>query len=207
MTLTADTIVYDVKKIVEYQSDRKYDYNSQLSTPDYSIRDMINEWINGLFREIFGGQFADKYTAPILICALVFVIAAIIYFLYLKRPELFMRKKKVQPLDYNIEEENIHAIDFNREIAKATEAGDYRLAIRLVYLKTLRLLSDNELIDWQIYKTPSEYLYEIKGNGLKKPFKELTNKFLQVRYGNYDVSEALYGNILTLHEEVKGGLE
>lgn len=206
MNLTADTIVYDIKKIAEYQSDNNYDYSSQLETPDYSIWEMIMSWVNRLLRNIFGGQFAEKYTAPFLIVVFILVIAAIIYFLYLKRPELFIRKKKVQPIGYNIEDEDIHEIDFDTEIAKATDAGDYRLAIRLMYLKTLRLLSDDKLIDWQIYKTPSEYLYEIKKIVLKKPFKELTNKFLQVRYGNYDVSEELFEKMLALHEEVKGGM-
>ncbi|MDR3267024.1 MAG: DUF4129 domain-containing protein [Tannerella sp.] len=207
MNLTADTIVYDIKKIAEYQSDRNYDYNSQLETPDYSIWEMLMSWVEGLLRNIFGGKFAEKYTSPILIVVFILVVATIIYFLYLKRPELFIRKKKVQPVGYNIEDEDIHEIDFDTEIAKATDAGDYRLAIRLMYLKTLRILSENKLIDWQIYKTPSEYLYEIKGIELKKPFKELTNKFLQVRYGNYDVSEELFEKILALHEEVKGGMD
>jgi hypothetical protein len=207
MILPADTIVYDIKKIAEYQSDRFYDYASQLEAPEYSIWDMINDWIHRLLRGIFGGGFAEKYTSPILIGALILAAAAIIYVLYLKRPELFMRSKKVKPLACNIEDENIHEIDFNTEIAKATGAGDFRFAIRLVYLKTLRILSDSKRIDWQIYKTPSEYLYEMKEKGSKKPFKELTDKFLQVRYGNYDVSEALYEKMLVLHEEVKGDTE
>ncbi|MDR2384716.1 MAG: DUF4129 domain-containing protein [Tannerella sp.] len=207
MTLLADTIVYDIKKIAGYQSDTNYDYGYQFQASERSILEMINEWLNRLLRTVFGGEFAEKYTSPLLIVLFILVITAIIYFLYLKRPELFMRKKKVQPFGYNIEEENIHEIDFDTQIAKATETGDYRLAIRFVYLKTLRTLSDNKIIDWQIFKTPSEYLYEIKGNELKKPFKELTDRFLQIRYGNYDVSAALYETILALHTEVEGGMK
>jgi hypothetical protein len=207
MNLTADTTVYDIKKIAKYQSNKDYDYGDQLQTPDSSMWEMMNQWLRRLLRNIFGGEFAEKYTSPVLIVFFILVIALIIYFLYLKRPELFMRKKKIQPVSYHVEDGNIHEIDFDREIAEATEAGDYRLAIRLVYLKTLRILSDSKRIDWQIYKTPSEYLYEIKGNELKKPFRELTGKFLQVRYGNYDVSQELYGTVLALHTEVKGGLD
>jgi hypothetical protein len=206
MNSPADTIVYDVKKIAEYRSDKHFDYNSQLQKPEYSIWEMIYNWFNNLLRHIFGGEFAEKYTAPVLVCAFILVILAIVYFLYLKRPELFMRKKKIQPVDYNVEDENIHEIDFDTEIANATGSGDYRLAVRLMYLKTLRLLSDNKLIDWQIFKTPSEYLYELKGIELKKPFRELTTKFIQVRYGNYDVSGELYEKILGLYMEVKGGM-
>lgn len=205
MTLQSDTIIYDIKKIAGYQSDKNYNYGSQLQNPEYSIWERINNGFNSLLRHIFGGEFAEKYTSPILICVFILIIAAIIYFLYLKRPELFMRKKKITPVGYHIEDENIYETDFDTEIAKATDAGDYRLAIRLVYLKTLRILSDGKRIDWQIYKTPSEYLYEMKEDKLKKPFKDLTGKFLQVRYGNYDVSEDLYEKILALHVEMKGG--
>ena len=129
------------------------------------------------------------------------VILSILFFLYKKRPELFLREKKNAPLPYNIEEENIHGIDFNTEIFMALDSGDYRLAIRLLYLQTLRFLSDGKLIEWQIHKTPTEYLYEIKNKEMKPLFFELTNRFLQVRYGNYKASNELYE---TMHEIQSG---
>ena len=203
----ADTILYDAKKIAGYQADSRFDYNSQLDLPDYSWFDFISRWFNRLLNAIFNGAFEENVTTPVMIILFIIAIAATIYFLYKKRPELFIRARKTAPLPYNIEEENIHKIDFNNEISNALERRDFRLATRLLYLQTLRLLSDKELIDWQIHKTPTEYFYEIKNIEMKPLFLKLTNHFLQVRYGNYIASYELYDTMRELQSGINKIME
>ena len=207
MKLQADTIIYDSRRIADYQADSRFDYNSQLDMPDYSWFDIISKWFNRLLNSVFSGKFEENVTTPIMILLFVAAIIAILLFLYKKRPELFMRAKKTAPLPYDIEEENIHGIDFNKEISSALEKGDHRLAIRLLYLQTLRLLSDNNLIDWQIHKTPTEYLYEIKNTETKPLFREITTRFLRVRYGNYIASPELYEELRELQVSLKKTME
>ena len=209
MKFQADTIIYDAQKIADYQADDRFDYNSQLYMPDYSWFEILSKWFNRLLNSIFSGKFEESVTTTVMIILFIAVILSILFFLYKKRPELFMREKKSSPIPYDIEEENIHHIDFNKEISIALECGDYRLAIRLLYLQTLRLLSDNNLIEWQIHKTPTEYLYEIKNREMRPLFRELTNRFLQVRYGNYSASSELYDIMhevqTSLKKEMEGG--
>ena len=207
MTLQADTIAYDAQKIANYQADTRYDYNSQLDLPDYSWFDFISRWFNRLLNSIFSGKFEENVTTPIMICAFFLIVAAIIFFLYKKRPELFMRSKKIAPIPYDIEEENIHKIDFNKDIASALENRDYRLAVRLSYLQTLRFLSDSNLINWQIHKTPTEYIYEIKNTEMKPLFRELTTRFLHIRYGNYTASQEIYETMHELQTNLKNIVE
>lgn len=198
-----DTIVYDVQKIKDYQADSRFDYNSQLDLPDYTWFDLVSRWFNRLINSIFSGKFEENVTTPVMIILFIFAVVAILFFLYKKRPELFIRSKKTTPIPYNIEEENIHEIDFNKEISAALDCGDYRLAIRLLYLQTLRFLSDNKLIDWQIHKTPTEYLYEIKNKEMKLSFRELTNHFLQVRYGNYKATSELFDTMRDIQTDIR----
>ena len=47
-------------------------------------------------------------------------------------------------------------------------------------------MSDNNLINWQIYKTPTQYAREYTD----AVFRDLTNVFLRVRYGNFDATAA-----------------
>jgi hypothetical protein len=202
MTFQADTIIYDANKIAEYQNDSRFDYNSQLDLPDYSLLDMLSRWFNRLLNTIFSGKFEEHVTTPILIALVVIAVAAILYFLYKKRPELFTRTKKTEVIPYSVEEENIHEIDFSKEISSALENGNYRLATRLLYLQTLRVLSDNNLIDWQIHKTPTEYLYEVKNIEMKPKFRRLTNHFLEVRYGNYNATHELYLTMNDIQSEI-----
>jgi len=199
----ADTIVYDIKKILDYQNDSKFDYLSQFNNPEYSWFDLVAMWFNRIINSIFSGKFERNVTTPLMIFSFLLILVTVLYFLYKKRPELFLRSKKTAPLPYVVEEENIHKIFFEDKISAALQNRDYRLAIRLLYLQTLRFLSISGLIDWQLYKTPMEYLYELKNKEIRQPFRVLTNHFLQIRYGNYPASIDLYVKLLDLQTNIK----
>ena len=198
-----DTIVFDTNKIADYQSDSRFDYLSQLDIPDYTWFDLVARWFNRLINSIFSGKFGENVTTPLMIITFIIILATVIYFLYKKRPELFMVSKKTPPIPFSIEEENIRLINFDKEIALALKNGDYRLSIRLLYLQTLRFLSDNKLIEWQIHKTPMEYLYELSNKDMRQPFRVITNHFLQIRYGNYQASSDLFETMLELQTSIK----
>lgn len=198
----ADTLVCDTAKIALWQSDPAYDYNRELITPEINIFEWISNQFWGLLRRIFGTRFAEEYSGPILICIAILILLLIVWLVYRKRPELFMRSSK-NALPYTVEEDTIYGVDFPGGIADALSRQDYREAVRLLYLQTLKQLSDAERIDWQLYKTPTQYLNEVR----LPAFRQLTNHFLRVRYGNFEATEELFGVMKALQEEIeKGGV-
>lgn len=198
----ADTLVCDTAKIALWQSDPAYDYNRELITPEINIFEWISNQFWGLLRRIFGTRFAEEYSGPILICIAILILLLIVWLVYRKRPELFMRSSK-KALPYTVEEDTIYGVDFPGGIADALSRQDYREAVRLLYLQTLKQLSDAERIDWQLYKTPTQYLNEVR----LPAFRQLTNHFLRVRYGNFEATEDLFGVMKALQEEIeKGGV-
>ena len=67
----------------------------------------------------------------------------------------------------------------------------------------MKRLSDEKRIDWQPYKTPTQYINEVR----IPVFRQLTNHFLRVRYGNFEGTEELFNSMKSLQEEIgKGGL-
>ena len=202
----SDTITYDLVKIATYQADKRFDYNSQLDAPEFNLWEVILRWLSQLLRRFFENDTAEGVARWLLITFLIIVVLLLIFFIYKKRPELFLREKKTL-LPYKIEEENIYRIDFESELAAALSAADFRTAIRIVYLQTLRYIADKQWIDWQTYKTPTEYIYELKLVGLKPPFRDFTNRFLQVRYGNFKATRELFDSMCTLRDELKKGGE
>lgn len=205
MTAPADTLVYDTATVAIWQSGSEYDYNRELQTPEVDLIGWLNLWLGKLLQKIFGSKFAEQYTEIVLAGLFILIVLLLIWFLYKKRSELFMRSGK--KLAYRVEEDTIYGIDFEKEISTAMLRNEYREAVRLLYLQTLKQLSDAEKIDWQPYKTPTEYTYELKPNALRTPFRELTNRFLRVRYGNFEATEALFHEMRTLQREiVKGGV-
>ena len=78
---------------------------------------------------------------------------------------------------------------------------DYYKAVRIVYLRTLRWLSDGNKISWQLYKTPTQYTREY----LSVEFERMTTAFMRVRYGNYQASEELVKLLVDLESKIKEG--
>lgn len=202
LTSPADTLVCDTAKIALLRSDPAYDYNRELITPELNLFEWISKQFGEFLRKIFGSRFAEEYSGLILICIAIILLLLVIWFVYKKRPELFMRSPK-NALPYTVGEDTIYGVDFPGGIAEALSRQDYREAVRLLYLQTLKQLSDAERIDWQLYKTPTQYLNEVR----LPAFRQLTNHFLRVRYGNFEATEELFRTMQTLQEEIgKGGV-
>ncbi len=200
------SLSYDIEKVVNYQNNSKFDYNSQLIQQDHSLWTIFMEWIGKLLSKIFGSQFAENYTQPILIAVFVIIILLVLFFIYRKRPELFFRERKKKKGAYLEEEETIHDVDFEEEIINSLRSNNYKLATRLTYLQTLKYLNDGSYISWQPYKTPTEYIYEMKKADCKDEFRQLTNHFLRIRYGNFEATQKTYETVRELQNKiVKGG--
>ena len=93
----------------------------------------------------------------------------------------------------------VHA--FAQEYPALYSGGGYHLWSG--YLQTLKQLSDGKRIDWQLYKTPTQYIYEVR----LPAFRQMTSHFLRVRYGNFEATETLFHAMRDLQKEVeKGGM-
>lgn len=198
LTSPADTLVCDTVQIALWQSDPAYSYNRELITPEINFFEWIGKQFGELLRKIFGSRFAEEYSGVVLICIAIIILLLIIWFVYRKRPELFMSSRQ-NTLPYTVGEDTIYGVDFSGGIADALSRRDYREAVRLLYLQTLKRLSDAERIDWQLYKTPTQYLNEVR----LPAFRQLTNHFLRVRYGNFEATEELFHMMQSLQEDIE----
>ena len=106
-------------------------------------------------------------------------------------------------LAYTESLENIHEINFDQEIEKAIAQHNYRLAVRLLYLKCLKQLSDQGLIRWQTDKTNSAYIYELNDPAIRQAFTLLTRQFEYVWYGGFTIDGGAFKNINQLFQNFK----
>lgn len=207
MIAQADTLVCDTARVAWWQSQPAYDYNRELITPEVDVFGWLSQQVAKLLRAVFGSEFAEEYTGLVLLCLVVVILVFLLWVLYKKRPELFMRSSRQAKVAYSVQQDTIYGVDFQQEIAEAIARRDYKEAVRLLYLQTLKQLSDAEKINWQLYKTPTEYIYELKSEALRASFRELTNRFLRVRYGNFEATEALFREMEALQQAMQKGGE
>lgn len=116
-------------------------------------------------------------------------VALLIWFLATSDIRLFRKKPKL--VEEQVEErptENIFEMNFEKEIQKAIDTKNYRLAVRLLYLRTLRDLSNRNLINYTHEKTNSDYLFQLAGTPYYKNFFKLTRSFDYTWYGHFELS-------------------
>lgn len=199
MTLPADTLRPDTLLLTDLRADNHYDYAREL-LPDNttSIGDFVSEKTGSVIAKFFEALGNGEPKAIIVITAVACLLAVLTYFVVRYR-RLFFGKKAITDSEPD-NADNIYGRDFAAELAEARTKGDFRQVVRLTYLQTLRALADEKRIDWQPSKTPTQYTYEVKD----AVFRQMTNNFLRVRYGNYPADEAMAEDMARWAEAMAG---
>ncbi|MBQ6653672.1 MAG: DUF4129 domain-containing protein [Prevotella sp.] len=201
MLAPTDTLTVDTSMIASWRSDTAYDYNRELMQSDFNLMDWLLEQIGRFFDALIGsGDEGDVRTVIWIVVGIV-ALGLVAYFFFYHRARLFSRRSAAAAVDYDITEDTIYGIDFALAIDRALQSDNYREALRLIYLQTLKRLSDEGRIDWQPYKTPTQYIAEAGGS----PFSEFTNHFLRVRYGGFDADLPLVERMRALQREIEKG--
>lgn len=122
---------------------------------------------------------------------------AIIWYLANNNVGLFRKKEKklVNPDEEGDIPENIFAINYQQEIDKAAAQGNYRLAIRLMYLRLLRNLSERNIIQYKQDKTNFDYLMQLQSTSYYRDFFRVTRHYEYSWYGEFNVSPDAYSII------------
>ena len=173
------------ERLRAFRQQREFQYvevKSEQSTWDL-LRMRFWRWLAELLETRPGKLLWEYGIYAGLVVALVFVVLKL---LQIDFTRAFGRSPRPAALSYDVQDEDIHGLDFNALLANAEMAGNYRLAVRLGYLHVLKQLTDQGLIRWQPDKTNHDYLFELPAGPLPAAFRELTRQFDYVWYGEHD---------------------
>lgn len=195
---------FNSKALKAYHNDKNFNYNGA-ALGETSAWDRFWDYIwNKLFNKLDNSPLAGviiKYTF------LVIAIGLLVYFIFrlmgMDAIKLLQGEARKTSLTYTESLENIHELNFDSEIEKAVSQHNYRLAVRLLYLKCLKQLSDNNLIHWQIDKTNSAYVHELNDASQRQAFLLLTRQFEYVWYGGFVIDGTAFQNINQLFQNFK----
>lgn len=184
-----------------YKNEKQFQYD-KIGEPVLSLWDRFWMWFWDMVNQILSTPAGKTTFKTVLI---ILGIAAVIFFIYKlmgDKTKLF-GGKGAKGLPYEIGDEDIHTISFEDAIREAIANENYRLAVRLVYLHSLKLLSDKELIDWKPGKTNTAYVFELKDHPSFTSFNNLTQEFEFAWYGGEEVSKEHYQEIDTAFNDFK----
>ncbi len=97
--------------------------------------------------------------------------------------------------DEETDNENIFNIDYQKEIDSAINLANYRLAIRLMFLRLLKDLSQKNVIQYKQERTNFDYLSQLSSSRYYSDFFRLTRNYEYAWYGKFDVSRETFGII------------
>ncbi|SDF33310.1 protein of unknown function [Mucilaginibacter pineti] len=194
---------FNDKALNKYHSSESFNYEGPgLSEP--SAWDRFWAWFwNTLFRKVGGPVIGNILKYGFVALAIGLLVFIIFKLTGMDGMRLWQGQVRKANLAYTESLENIHEIDFDTELEKAIALHNYRLAVRLLYLKCLKQLNDEELIRWQIDKTNSIYVYELNDPSLRQAFLLLTRQFEYVWYGGFTVDGDAFKSINQLFQNFK----
>jgi|SRR5574344_447690 hypothetical protein len=201
MPLAIDTLKLDSSKLQVWQQNEDFNYKREILQTDNGFVESLVGKVEKFFNDIYIYGFDLNNKVLLYGCVVLVLLIAIALFLLYRRHHSLFGKLDKGNVDYSISEDTIYGIDFAECIARALDNGDFKAAVRWMYLQTLKRLSDRQQIDWQFFKTPTQYTYEIK----TPEFRKLTNIFLYVRYGDFEATRETCLEMEKLQEEVEKG--
>ena len=147
-------------------------------------------------REIYidEGVFSGSVLGIIFWILAIALFGYIVFKLFLSNASFFSRSRKNLSANINVETEE-DANDPDAMLRNAIKNGNYRLAIRYLYLQTLIRLSEKRFIQVNSNKTNYEYVREVRNQKFAGDFASLTLKYEYVWYGEYPVDERLFEQI------------
>jgi hypothetical protein len=121
---------------------------------------------------------------------------AVIYFLFANKISIFYRSSsKNTNTDIEEDEVDLFKIPYQDLLQKAYAEKNYRLAVRILYLQTLKLLSEKNIIAFQADYTNLDYLKQLSPTMFYKDFFAITRHYEYVWYGSFAVSEPAFNTI------------
>lgn len=205
-----DLRAFDKNAIKAYKEEPAFNYHIQTEDRNLSWWDRFWDWFWRLIKNFFEqkNQKEINPASPVLKYLLLIVAIGGVVYLVIRLlgddlANIFSKKSKELHIPFSETSENIHEISFEEEIEKALHNNNFRLAVRLLFLNTLKNLNDAELINWQIEKTNTAYLNELKNQDQRAYFSVLTRQFEYVWYGDFHVNRQSFENIKTLFTDFK----
>lgn len=139
------------------------------------------------------------------IIAIITLVLVLAYFIYRIFEENFggankAIKKYKSVLIENLEQ-HIHEVDLHQFLNEALKNNNFKLAVRIYYLITIKQLSDSKLINWKKQKTNGEYVSELFGSNYFPDFKDNTLIFERIWYGDIEIDKQRYENVAGKYQQ------
>ena len=177
----------------DLQTDHDYQYGRDAPPPENPVARFFS-WLFGKLGQFLRSKAYENVWQYVILAT----VAGLAIYLLAKAEVLgflFPQKAQATGMDYENLAEDIQEINFDAAIDEAVSLRNFRLAVRLLYLQTLKQLTNAGHIAYKPDKTNRQYVQELVNSGLQSDFEKLTRRFEFVWYGDFSVDAPQYATI------------
>lgn len=129
----------------------------------------------------------------VLILLVIGVVLFIIYFIVQNSDfNYFKKRKKEEEVESGSYEDVYTFTEWDKSLNEAIAQGNFRLAIRILYLQSLQRLHLENHIVYKQEKTNWDYVNQLQQDSLRKNFTQLTKYFDYIWYGHFSIDETRF---------------
>jgi len=199
-----DVRVFSEEDLNKYKNDPDFIYDGEIKDAEDWIT-KIKNWINQQLAILRSSEaystILDFVYYGLMILAILLIIRGLIK---ADRRGVIFGKLATDEIIITETKEDISKLNFDDLITAAIENKNYKLAVRYLFLKSLQLLSEKELIQLSDDKTNHQYLSEVKNDRLSSVFYKTTSIFEWIWYGDFPVDENLMNSSRNEFNELFG---
>jgi hypothetical protein len=177
----------------DFQTDHEYQYGRDAPPPENPIARFFS-WLLQKIGQFLRSKAYENVWQYVILTA----VAGLAIYLLAKAELLgflFPQKAQATGMDYENLAEDIQEINFDAAIDEAIAVRNFRLAVRLLYLQTLKQLTNAGHIAYKPDKTNQQYVQELATTALQSDFSKLTRRFEFVWYGDFPVDNSRFTSI------------
>lgn len=194
---------FNNKTLEELKSDPSLQYKEPPTIAE-SLWERFLLWLNQFWEAIFENAVETDWGRVLTyIIGIVIIVVLIMMVLKVNAFKVFYSGQGADTFRHQVFVENIHEMDFEKLIQEAIAQNDYRTGVRLVFLYSLKMLSDKNLIHWDQGKTNHDYINELKAPDLKTGFNELNYYFEYAWYGDFKINREVFSRVQSIFDEWK----
>jgi hypothetical protein len=98
---------------------------------------------------------------------------------------------------------DIFSLEYDTAIPAAIHNQNYRLAVRYLFLQTLKIMAENKMIQYKADRTDSEYVQQLLHTVYYTDFYQLTRNFEYIWYGQMEIPASSFYTIKNAFELFK----
>ena len=169
-----------------------------------SFWDSFMFWLKRQLDDMFHyGEGLISYRMLLVVIFIAAMTYAVLRLMKVDSVKLFYGRRKINPANRLIIEENIHEMDFEKLLEEAIRNKDYRLTVRLFFLYGLKMLADKQHLYWEPGKTNHDYINELKQVELRNDFNRLNYYFEYAWYGNFTLTADMVDRVKATFTNLK----